>query len=174
PSCILAANYLRFNMTANWASPLTPISRCSCGTSIGATLLVRYISDEECLNFFRHAGYDAPLRRHPQPHGTFADTCRFRKLNPGVSMVQPAQDRLTDNILEPCTTLWNLHLRCCEGLVIEMVRSPRSAQLVTTPIWSSPRTRGRLSPICSIRDGRAKSSKEIRTIAGPSSLRHLR
>ena len=28
-------------------------------------------------------------------------SCRFRKLNPGVSMVQPAQDPLRDYVSEP-------------------------------------------------------------------------
>src|SRR5215831_15119681 len=59
-------------------------------------------------------------------------------------------------------------------MVCTQRHSLRSAQLATTPIWSSPRMPRRLSPICSTLNGRAKSSKEIRTTAAPSLPRRLR
>src|SRR5262245_38962883 len=61
-----------------------------------------------------------------------------------------------------------------DGMYATRRHSPRSAQLATTPIWSSPRIPRRLSPICSTPHGRAKSSKEIRTTAAPSLPRRLR
>lgn len=39
---------------------------------------------------------------------------------------------------------------------------------VTIPIWLSPRMRPRVSPICLIQFGRARSSRAARTIAAPS------